>query len=213
MAQMNDQEKAFWYQRFTLEGRIFYPDLLEPKAGTNGKLKFGTLFAWKMGSNQQETARIGAFLAKVKQDYFPTIPEQFFVNPVKRFDTYLRQDGRPNHEFLRDCYWLNASSGADIPPMIVNSARQPVIDKAEVYSGRNAVINITFWKNSGDKKGAGVNVNAVMLMPGGNKEGGSVQINVNDIFGSFAKDMGAPAAPAAPAWPPTNNGNGMGGLI
>lgn len=235
---LNEQEKAFWYQRFTLEGRMFYPDLLEPKASKNGgALRYGLMFACKMGSNPQEIAKIGAFLQQAKGQYHSNIPDQFWNNPVKRFDTYQRTDGRANHEFLRDCYFINLSTGLDMPPQVVNSARQPVMDKAEVYSGRNCVISLTFWLNNGGKdgtgkKGVGANINAVMLMNGGDKEGGSVAINVNEVFGNFAQDMGikAPAygAPAygaqqpqqqgqAPAWPPTNNqsnnGQNNGGLI
>lgn len=223
MSKMSEQEKAFWYQRFTVEGRIFYPDLLEPKAKEGQREKYGCLFAWKMGSNPAVTQAIGQFLAQAKQNYFPTVPQQYFVNPCKRFDTYQRMDGKPNAEFLRDCYWMNLSSGKDFPPQVVDKMRQKIIDKAEVYSGRNAVVSISFYKIDNDKKGVGVNINAVMLMDGGNKEGGAAAPDVNELFGQFAADMGvshAPAQPAPapaqeqPAWPPQGNtNNGMGGFI
>lgn len=200
---MTEKDKAFWYQKFTLEGRIFYPDLLEPKAGTNGKLKFSCMFAFKIGTNPAELAKVASFLQQAKGDYFPSIPMQFFVNPLKRFDTYQRMDGKPNHEFLRDHYWLNLSSGVDFPPPVVNKMRQPIMDKVEVYSGRNAVINLTFYKIDNDKKGVGTNVNAVMLLDGGEKEGGaSVGVNINEVFGSFAQDMSIQSQPMGNGYPP-----------
>ncbi|HET8688178.1 MAG TPA: ssDNA-binding protein, partial [Methanosarcina sp.] len=192
-----EEEKKFWYQKFTLKGRMFFPELLEPKVGSNGRLKYELLFGCKYNepANQAEIQRIGQFLMQAKQKYHATIPDQFWGNPVKKFDTYIRQDGKPNHEFLRDCYFFNASSGKDMPPIVVNSMRQPVIDKAEVYSGRNCVVNISFWLNDGGKdgtgkKGVGVNISAVMLLDGGEKEGGQAQVNINEVFGAFANDMG-----------------------
>lgn len=214
---MTEQEKALWYQKFTLQGRIFYPTLLQPEANRNGRVQYSTLFAWKFNSNDAETKRIGAFLAQIKAQYFPSIPDLYFLNPVKKWGQYVRQDGRPNHEFLKDSYWINLSSGVDFPPTIVDKFRNQVVDKAEVYSGRNAVVSLSFYKTDKEKKGAGANLNAVMLLDGGDKEGGSVSINLNEVFGAFAQDMGVQTPsvntgmPQAPVWPPQGNNNG--GLI
>lgn len=196
----NEKEKAFWYQRFTLEGRVFYPNLIEPKANDAGVLKFGCLFAWKQGSNQNETQRIGQFLAQAKAENFATIPDAYFVNPCKKWETHQRMDGKPNAEFLRGHYWLNLSSGLQYPPPIINKQMQKVIDKAEVYSGRNCVVNISFYKIDNNKKGVGTNILGIMLTEGGEKEGGSAELNIQEVFGSFAQDMNRAQPPQGQQW-------------
>lgn len=185
----NEDLKQFWRKSFTLQGRIFYPNLLKPSVNKNGRATFNVMFAWKIDSNAATMKEISDFLGKAKQTFHPNVPMQFFANPLKRFDTYVRQDGKPNAAFLKDCYWLNASSGAELPPPIVDQTRQPVMSESEVYSGRNAVVNISFWNIDKEKKGIGVNLNAVMLMPGGEKEAGAGAVNIDQIFGSFSQDM------------------------
>jgi hypothetical protein len=197
--------KQFWKKSFTLQGRIFYPNLLKPSVNKNGRATFNTMFAWKIDSNHDVMKQLNDFLLKAKGTFHPNVPMQFFVNPLKRFDSYVRQDGKPNAAFLNGCYWVNAQSGAEIAPPIVDQTRQPIINEAEVYSGRNAVINISFYNIDKEKKGIGVNVNAVMLMPGGDREGAAGSVNIDQIFGGFSQDMGL----SATATPTTSNGNGF----
>ena len=204
MAKLTDEEKKFWYQNFTLKGRILHPNLLEAKpSGNSGRLAFSTMFAWHESENQAEMAKINAFVAQAKAKYHPNIPDLYFSYPVKHFNTYVKQNGQPNPEYLRAHHWLNASSGVDMKPQLVDQQLKPVMSAAEVYSGRNAVISISFWNNTGGKDGTGkkgisVNVSAVMLMPGGEEIKGASDIDVNAVFGQFAKDMShiMPAQPA-----------------
>jgi hypothetical protein len=70
-------------------------------------------------------------------------------------------------------------------------------DEAEVYSGRNAAINISFYiiqpkqGVASGKRGFGLNFNAVMLLDGGDRLGGSyTPADANAIFGGFVQDMG-----------------------
>lgn len=210
-------ERDFFNKSFTLQGRVFFPKLLAPEANQKGRLQYSCMFAWDMGSNPEMTQQLGAFIGSVQTTFFPAIPAQFFLNPIKKWGVYMRQDGKPNPAYLNNCYWINASSGEQFPPQIVDQQRQPIIDPSLVYSGMNAVINVSFYKIDQEKKGVGVNVQAVMIMAGGEKEGGVPVVNVNDVFGGFAADMGvttqqaAPAQEAAPAvtqepanqqWPP-----------
>jgi len=208
---MSNEMKSFFYdKKFTFQGRVFFPDLLQPKARKPGeRLKYSAMFSWPMNSPQNAamTAQVGAFLAESKQKFFPTIPDQYFVNPIKKWGVYQRTDGKPNHAFLKDSYWINLSSGDQFPPLIVDHNRQPLMDPAKVYSGMNAVVSFSFYALTGEKKGLSANLLAVMIMPGGEKEGGIPQVDVNQVFGSFAADMGIAQPVAAPAgtvtWPPT----------
>lgn len=190
-------DKEFFYQRFTLQGRVFYPNLLEPVANRNGVLKFSAVFAWGINSpeNQASMAAINKFLADAKQKFHPSVPMQYFLNPVKKYGEYARQDGKPMAEFFRDCYWLNLTSGSQFQPMIVDKFRNPITSKEEIYSGRNAVLSFSFYNINSEKKGVGANLVAVMLLDGGKKEVSSNTPDVNAIFGGFAADMGMQAPP------------------
>lgn len=221
-----DQQKQFLRKTFTLKGRIFHPNLLVPvpkdKNDPTSALKFNVMFAFKGEENQAALADLAAFLQQAKEMFHPNIPLQFFSNPLKKYETYMRRDGKPNPDYLKGCYWVNASSGKDFPPQVVDGNRQPLINPAEIYSGRNAVVNIGFYSFTGQQNGLSTNINAVMLMEGGSKEGGgSASVDVNQIFGGFSADMGiqAPTTTTAnvmgmantnPAWANGSNNNGGG---
>jgi hypothetical protein len=202
-----EQAKEFFRQSFTLQGRIFHPNLLQAKAREEGKREtFNVMFSWDQTSNTQTMQALNAFLQKAKEIFHPSVPMQAFVNPVKKYETYMRQDGKPNPDYLKGSYWLNAQSGKEFPPPVVDKTRQPIINEAEVYSGRNAVINVSFYNidgAKGGKRGLGCNVNAVMLMDGGEKISGGVTRDIDKIFGGFAADMSP--QDEAPAWPPKTN--------
>lgn len=190
--------KELLRKTFTLKGRIFHPNLLTPKLSKDGQgqPKYDTMFSWIIGDNAAVMNEINSLLQQATQMIHQGINPAALVNPIKRFDTYVRQDGRANPDYLKNCYWVNAQSGKDFPPQVVDMTRQPVINPAEIYSGRNAVINISFYAivpkpgATNQKRGFGVNVNAVMLLEGGQREGGAASVDVNQVFGGFVQDMG-----------------------
>jgi hypothetical protein len=193
-----DQQREFFSKSFTLQGRMFFPDILKPAALTpdqvaaGKKPKYKIMFSWPKNSNQAVMQELANFITQAKEAFHPSIPWTHFVNPVKDFDTYVRQDGKPNHEFTRDSYWVNASTG--FAPVVVGPDRQPVINEADVYSGRNCVVNISFFNldgSGGGKRGLSTNIQAVMLLDGGSREGGGgQQVDPNAVFGQFQVDMG-----------------------
>lgn len=213
-----DQQREFFSRTFTIQGRVFYPNLLTPEtlspadiaAGKNPKYK--CMFVWPKNSqvNAKAQADMFQFLTQAKETFHPSVPWTHFVNPIKDFDTYVRQDGKPNPEFTRGSYWVNPTTSFQIP--LVGPDRQPVFNEAEVYSGRNCLINVSFYNITGEtkdgrntgKRGLGVNMHAVMLLEGGAHEGGFVQADPNQIFGNFVVDsgliaQGGVAQQAAPA--------------
>lgn len=199
-----EEEKKFWYQEFTLKGRILHPNLIEAKPNSSGRVQFNTMFAWPDTENQAELAKINAFVTQAKAKYHAQIPDMYFSYPIKHFNTYVKTNGQPNAEYLRGHHWLNASSGIDMKPRVVNQQLQDVMNAAEVYSGRNAVIRITFWNNTGGKDGTGkkgisCNVKAVLLLPGGEEVRGAAEVDIAAVFGGFAADMNQSFAPQAPA--------------
>lgn len=190
---MDQAQKDYFYSKsFTLKGRIFYPELFQPKPNDQGRLKYSVMFGWPLQDDQTaKVQEIGRFLQEAKQRFFAQVPDQFFVKPIKNFNTYVRQDGKPNHEFLRDSYWMNLSASEGFPPQVVDQGYSQVLDQAQVYSGRNALVNFNFYSYQvNGKAGISANVSAVMLLEGGERESGSGGINLNEAFGSFAADMG-----------------------
>lgn len=204
MAKMSAEDRAFLNTgEFTLQGRIFYPKILAPEQkinddGTPGRSIYSVMFAWDFNSNPAMTQKFGAFLGAAKARWFPQIPIQHFLNPIKKWGVYVKENGQPNAPFLENCNWINLSTGDSFPPVVVDAQRQPIIDPALVYSGANAVVNITCYKIEGKKFGIGLNFKAVMLTGGGDVEGGQAPVNVDQVFGEFGADMGLPAqAPQA----------------
>jgi len=215
-----EQQKEFFSKTFTLQGRMFFtqnvltPEQPSPEDAAKGyKPAYKIMFVWPKTSNAHVMQELGQFITTAKDQLHASIPWQHFVNPIKDYDTYVRQDGKPNHEFTKGCYWINAST--QFQPPVVGPDRQPVINEADVYSGRNCVINISFYNMSGTtkdgkagKRGLSTNFNAVMLLEGGEREGGGgVQVDPNQVFGQFQVDMGlvnqgGPAPSASPSSDP-----------
>ena len=202
---MTNQEKDFFRRpeaSFTMKGRIFYADILA--VGRKGN--YSVLFAWHKNDNAQEFQRLQNFITQGLQTFHPGLNQQALVNPVKFFDTYVRTDGKQNADFLKDCFWINMASGAVVPPSVFKNvhgigpvACNPDSDRAEVYSGRNGVVSFSFYNlrgEEGKRRGLSANVNAVLLLEGGEHEGGQASIDANAVFGSFMQDMGQQSAPA-----------------
>lgn len=210
---MSNDPKELFKQTFTIKGRIFHPNLLKTRAKQNGREVYDVMFVWKGEENPQVMQALGQFLQNATSIVHPGLNPVALVNPLKKYETYVRQDGKQNPDYLKGCYWVNAATGKDIPPQVVDKFTNPVMSEAEVYSGRNAVINISFYAiipqpgAQSQKRGFGCNVNAVMLQDGGEREGGGSSVNVNQIFGGFVSDMGnaqIPTHQGANALPATN---------
>lgn len=209
-----DQIKEYFRKTFTLKGRIFFPNLLTSKLsqGTNPRKIFDVQFAWLYQENQQVFNEIKNFLAQVQNIVHPGVNPAALILPWKDHATYLRQDGRANPEYLKGHFWINPSTGEEFPPQVVEQTPMGLVqltpaDEAKMYSGRNAAINVSFYAMipkqgaQNQKRGYGVNINACMILEGGNREGGAASVDVNSVFGGFAQDMGMNMAPpmGAPA--------------
>ena len=153
-----DQVKeAFYKTTFTLKGRIFHPNLLSTRNKTNAQTGtsrdvFDVMFAWDPmdPSNGPELQKLMGFMAQMSGMVFFGIDPRALVDPIKsdsiqgRQD-YVRNDYKPNAPYLKGRMWINAETGKDMPPVVVMANRQPVMSEAEVYSGRNAVVNFQFY--------------------------------------------------------------------
>jgi len=214
-----EEKKAFFNTRFSLMGNIHYTRALftaqankeELKKNPNAPKKFSTVLSWNPQDprNAQALQAMNAFMAEAKRLFNPTVPDQYFVWPVKKWETYQRQDGKQGAPFLQGKHWLNLSSGEKFKPKVVDQNKIDIIDESTVFSGINAIVSFSFYDmgagNSTSKKGLGVNIVAVMVLGGGVPDPiGEFNVNLDEVFGQFA-NMSAPMgqgygqAPAAPA--------------
>lgn len=78
---------------------------------------------------------------------------------------------RPDDEAYAGCYFINANSAS--APGIVDAARQPVIDRSEVYSGVYGRASINFYAfNSNGNKGIACGLNNLQKIKDGEPLGG-----------------------------------------
>lgn len=54
-------------------------------------------------------------------------------------------EDRPDDEAYEGCYFINANATADHPPKIVDRRVEPILDRAEVYSGCYANVSVDFY--------------------------------------------------------------------
>lgn len=189
--------KEFRQRKFTLQGRMFYPELFEPKAkkttgrpsqqgGPPPKLQYSLLLAWPIAGDAKQMAtlkEIDAHLRAGIATFFPKIPRENLQLPLKKWGVYKKKNGENPQVFLQDCYWMNMAANVDFRPQVVDIHKQDVIDKQEVYSGRNVLVSFSFWEYSNQNYGISVNPRAVMLLDGGEKVVGGVDIG--EAFDSF----------------------------
>lgn len=205
MSKYTDDQKKFLDQKFNIKGRILFPNLLSLKRKVTAEDRevYDVQFAFFAHENPQVMQALAMWKQQATQIFHAGVNPVVLIDPIKDFNTYVNQKGTANPEHLRGQLWVNASTGRDFPPQVVKQIpgiglvkMQAGVDEAEVYSGRNAIIAISFWPmipkpgDKNQKRGFSVNVNAVLLQEGGDKVGGSPSVDVNQVFGSFIQDMG-----------------------
>jgi len=206
---ISEEQKKFFSQNFTIPCRIMHPKLLTPVSrpeapGQAAKApQYGVMAVWSKTDPKAApvTANLKQFLDAAFNKYHGGIDKRVLIDPLKDYDTYLRTDGKPNPDYTQGCHWMNANSGEKFAPVVVDKMQQPVIMESLIYSGMNALVNVSFYNMdgaTGGKRGIGVNINAVMLQDGGERVVSVNTPDINQIFGGFQADMGtAPAqAPA-----------------
>lgn len=212
MSKVSQEERNFFKETFTIKGRIFHPALLQPAADKTNPQKapqYKVMACFLPQDNVQELQRLQQFLERAKSQFYDP-QTQWSVNggygavyPIKDFNTYRRQNGQPMDEMYRGMLWINAASGQTMQPPTFRSGMngEPVqctqFDAAEIYSGRNALIQISFYRISTNKSGFSANLNGVFLLDGGKAEGGFTFDPVA-AFGNFLGGAMGPGQVQAP---------------
>jgi len=140
--------------------RWSYANVWEAKSINGGKPKFSV----SLIIPKDDTATVNKIKAAIQSAYEEgqsklkgngkTVPTLSIIKTPLR-DGDLE---RPDDEAYAGCYFINANSAS--APGIVDSDRQPVIDRSEVYSGVYGRASINFYAfNSNGNKGIACGLN------------------------------------------------------
>ena len=177
--------------RVMIQGaRLSYPHLFQARAVQAGDdPKFGAAFLIPK-NNPAVPAIFAAIEAEKGAKWGSSIP------PTVKSTLY---DGDTDPKYNIDAvnhghYILNASSGQDQPPVLVDTSRQKVINPATFYAGCYVNTDIGFYAyDKGVSKGIAAGLNGVQFAADGERIDG--RPTAEDMFGAPA---GAPP-PIAPA--------------
>lgn len=177
------QKARFRGKEFMLKGRMIFPNLLKPKADGNGRLKYSMQFFWK--DNCKRNAPIVEQMEKListhKQEWYPNHPN--FINPIKHYDTYVKQDGSANPTYLKGHHWIHASSNKDFPPAVFDHNKKRIVDGAELTDGRECLVTVQMYPyNFQGKVGVAISPRAVILLPGGEVPYGNEPVDPDVLF-------------------------------
>ena len=153
--------------------RWSYANVWEAKSINGGKPKFSV----SLIIPKDDTATVNKIKAAIQSAYEEgqsklkgngkTVPTLSIIKTPLR-DGDLE---RPDDEAYAGCYFINANSAS--APGIVDSDRQPVIDRSEVYSGVYGRASINFYAfNSNGNKGIACGLNNLQKMKDGEALGG-----------------------------------------
>ena len=109
------------------------------------------------------------------------------VPPLASLKKPLRDgdEERPDDPTYADSYFINANS--DLAPGIVDASRQPILDRAEVYSGCYGRASINFYAfNTNGNKGIACGLNNLQKIRDGEPLSG--RMRAEDDFAGFDDD-------------------------
>ena len=157
----------------TGEARLSYANLWEPKSINGGTPKYSVSIIIP----KSDTRTIGKITAAIEAAYREgetklkgngkTVP------PFSTLKTPLR-DGdvdRPDDEAYAGSYFINANSAT--APGIVDTARDPILERSQIYSGVYARASVNFYAfNSNGNKGIACGLNNIQKLRDGAPLGG-----------------------------------------
>ena len=165
----------------TKEVRLSYANLFEPKSINDSKPKYSVSLIIPK-SDEYTLGKIRAAIelaytegaSKLKGNAKTVPPLSTLKTPLRDGDT-----DRPDDEAYDDAYFVNANSTT--APGVFDRGGNPIIDRAEIYSGAYGRALINFYSyNSNGNKGIACGLNGIQKLRDGEPLGGGSR--AEDVF-------------------------------
>ena len=156
--------------------RWSYANVWEPKSINGGAPKYSVSLIIPKSDTKTVTAVKNAIQAAYDEGQSKLKGNSKSVPALSAIKNPLR-DGdaeRPDDETYKDSYFINANSAT--APGIVDAARQPILERSEVYSGVYGRASINFYAfNSNGNKGIACGLNNLQKISDGEPLGGKTR--------------------------------------
>ena len=156
--------------------RWSYANVWEPKSINGGAPKYSVSLIIPKSDTKTVTAVKNAIQAAYDEGQSKLKGSSKSVPALSSIKNPLR-DGdieRPDDEAYKDSYFINANSAT--APGIVDAARQPILERSEVYSGVYGRASINFYAfNSNGNKGIACGLNNLQKISDGEPLGGKTR--------------------------------------
>ena len=154
----------------TSEVRLSYANVWEPKSINGGAEKYSVSLIIPKSDTKTLTAiqkAIDAAIEEGRGKFGGKIPNKSALKlPLRDGDI-----DRPDDEAYANCYFVNANSST--APEIVDKARDPILNRSEVYSGVYARVSINFYAfNSNGNRGIACGLGNIQKVRDGEPLGG-----------------------------------------
>ena len=168
--------------------RWSYANVWEPKSINGGAPKYSVSLIIPKSDAKTVTAVKNAIQAAYDEGQSKLKGNSKSVPALSAIKNPLR-DGdaeRPDDEAYKDSYFINANSAT--APGIVDAARQPILERSEVYSGVYGRASINFYAfNSNGNKGIACGLNNLQKISDGEPLGGKTR--AEDDFADEEEDF------------------------
>lgn len=168
--------------------RWSYANVWEPKSINGGAPKYSVSLIIPKSDTKTVTALKNAIQAAYDEGQSKLKGSSKSVPALSSIKNPLR-DGdieRPDDEAYKDSYFINANSAT--APGIVDAARQPILERSEVYSGVYGRASINFYAfNSNGNKGIACGLNNLQKISDGEPLGGKTR--AEDDFADEDEDF------------------------
>lgn len=150
--------------------RLSYANVWEPKSINGGAEKYSVSLIIPKSDTKTLTAiqkAIDAAIEEGRGKFGGKIPNKSALKlPLRDGDI-----DRPDDEAYANCYFVNANSST--APEIVDKARDPILNRSEVYSGVYARVSINFYAfNSNGNRGIACGLGNIQKVRDGELLGG-----------------------------------------
>ena len=156
--------------------RWSYANVWEPKSINGGAPKYSVSLIIPKSDTKTVTAGKNAIQAAYDEGQSKLKGNSKSVPALSAIKNPLR-DGdaeRPDDEAYKDSYFINANSAT--APGIVDAARQPILERSEVYSGVYGRASINLYAfNSNGNKGIACGLNNLQKISDGEPLGGKTR--------------------------------------